>query len=61
MTIAQNSQTPQLSLMPNEIRQNLGESVYVLCNPIVPNTELISNIEWRNPRGERIEPGEDLP
>lgn len=51
------AQKPKLEIQPNskEIQKKVGEKLAITCRPNVPDPQLLTNWEWRDPKNRRIE------
>lgn len=51
------SQQPKLEIQPNQqiVDKEVGGSLALTCRPNVPDTNLVSQLEWRDPRERKID------
>lgn len=55
--LVSNGQLPRLEIQPNQqvVDKEVGGSLALTCQPKVPDTKLISQLEWRDPRDRKID------
>lgn len=45
---------PMLEILPDNILKAVGAGVYLSCTAKVDNAELVTEMSWTDPKGEKI-------
>lgn len=45
---------PKLQIQPPSVTKEVGASLALACRPVVPDPNLVTMFEWRDPKGRRL-------